>query len=154
MQFLGKKRVYRIRFSIVLKIIGEEMYNKVIQENKMKENRSEQKEALETLVEFNQRLVKNMNIIVKELSGKRLDDTDKFLKGIVDAMNWEINVMNGTMSLLNEGKQRVDKEEFNHKILNLGAAIKDKDDTKMADAITQLIPEFENLGNAAQEVIA
>lgn len=120
----------------------------------MKENRKEQKEALETLVEFNQRLVKNMNIIVKELSGKRLDDTDKFLKGIIDAMNWEINVMNGTMSLLNEGKQRVDKEEFNHKILNLGAAIKDKDDSKMADAITQLIPEFENLGNAAQEVIA
>lgn len=154
MQFLGKKRVYRIRFSIVLKIIGEEMYNKVIQENKMKENRSEQKEALETLVEFNQRLVKNMNIIVKELSGKRLDDTDKFLKGIVDAMNWEISVMNGTMSLLNEGKQRVDKEEFNNKILNLGAAINDKDDSKMADAITKLIPEFENLGNAAQEVIA
>ena len=118
------------------------------------ENRAEQKEALETLVEFNQRLVKNMNIIVKELSGKRLDDTDKFLKGIIDAMNWEINVMNGTMSLLNEGKQRVDKEEFNHKILNLGAAIKDKDDSKMAEAITQLIPEFENLGNAAQEVIA
>lgn len=30
------------------------------------------------LLEFNERLVKNMNIIVKELSGKRLDDTDKF----------------------------------------------------------------------------
>mgnify|MGYP001167261745 len=30
------------------------------------ENRAEQKEALETLVEFNQRLVKNMNIIIKE----------------------------------------------------------------------------------------
>ncbi|MCI6064530.1 molecular chaperone [bacterium] len=118
----------------------------------MKNNRTEQKEALETLVEFNQRLVKNMNIIVKELSGQRLDDTDKFLKGIVDAMNWEINVMNGTMTLLNEGKQRVDKQAFNKKILNLGAAIKDKNDAAMAKAITELIPEFENLGNAAEEV--
>ena len=31
----------------------------------MEQNREEQKEALETLIEFNQRLVKNMNIIVK-----------------------------------------------------------------------------------------
>ena len=59
----------------------------------MEENRLEQKEALQTLVEFNERLVKNMNIIVKELSGQRLDDTDKFLKGILDAVNWEVQVM-------------------------------------------------------------
>lgn len=118
------------------------------------DNRTEQKEALETLVEFNQRLVKNMNIIVKELSGQRLDDTDKFLKGIVDAMNWEINVMNGTMTLLNEGKQRIDKEAFNNKILKLGTAIRDKNDLAMAKAITELIPEFENLGSTAEEVMA
>lgn len=118
------------------------------------DNRTEQKEALETLVEFNQRLVKNMNIIVKELSGQRLDDTDKFLKGIVDAMNWEINVMNGTMTLLNESKQRIDKEAFNNKILKLGTAIRDKNDLAMAKAITELIPEFENLGSAAEEVMA
>nr|WP_138347034.1 molecular chaperone [Roseburia hominis] len=120
----------------------------------MMENRKEQKEALETLVEFNERLVKNMHIIVKELSGNRLEDTDKFLKAIVDAMNWEIAVMNGTMTLLNEGKQRVDKDTFNKKVLEFGTAINSKNDVAMADAITQLIPEFENLGNAAKEVIA
>lgn len=53
----------------------------------MENTKKEQQEALETLVEFNERLLKNMKIIVKELSGKRLDDTDKFLKAIVDAMN-------------------------------------------------------------------
>ena len=79
------------------------------------ENRAEQKEALETLVEFNERLIKNMTIIIKELSGERLDDTDKFLNGIVSAINWEVQVMNGTMELLNEGKTRIDKEEFNQK---------------------------------------
>ena len=45
----------------------------------MQSTREEQKEALETLVEFNERLLKNMKIIVKELSGARLDDTDIFL---------------------------------------------------------------------------
>ena len=119
----------------------------------MEENRLEQKEALQTLVEFNERLVKNMNIIVKELSGQRLDDTDKFL-GILDAVNWEVQVMNGTMELLNEGKERINKEEFNNKILELSKALKAKDDAKQAEAIRDLIPAFESLEEAAKEVIA
>ena len=120
----------------------------------MEDNRAEQKEALETLVEFNGRLVKNMEILIKELSGARLEDTDKFLKGIIDAINWEVQVMNGTMDLLNEGKIRIRKEEFNQKILALGEAIKAKDDEKMAVAVKALVPAFEELGQAAQEVIA
>lgn len=120
----------------------------------MEDKRTEQKEALEVLVEFNERLVKNMNIIVKELSGARLDDTDKFLKGITDAMNWEIQVLNGTMELLNEGKERVNKESFNASVIKLSDAIQAKDDTAMAAAFTELIPVFENLGTSAKEVIA
>ncbi len=118
------------------------------------ENREEQKEALETLVEFNERLVKNMKIIVKELSGERLDDTDKFLKSIVDAINWEVQVMNGTMELLNEGKNRINKESFNEKIIALSNALKEKDDVKQAKAIENLISEFELLEDAAKEVTA
>lgn len=120
----------------------------------MEDNRAEQKEALEVLVEFNERLVKNMNIIIKELSGARLDDTDNFLKGIIDAINWEIQVMNGTMGLLNEGKERIEKEKFNAAVVELGNAVAAKDDSKMAEAFKKLVPEFENLGNAAKEVIA
>ena len=45
----------------------------------MEDNRAEQIEALQVLEEFNGRLVKNMEIIVKELSGERLDDTDQLL---------------------------------------------------------------------------
>lgn len=121
---------------------------------KIMENRAEQKEALETLVEFNQRLVKNMNIIIKELEGERLDDTDKFLNGIVNAINWEVQVMNGTMGLLNDGRKRIDKEVFNKKILDLASAIEKNDDAKQAEAIQNLIPEFEKLENTAKEVIS
>ena len=46
----------------------------------MEDIRKEQKEALQTLMEFNEKLVKNMNIIIKELTGNRLDDTDNFLR--------------------------------------------------------------------------
>lgn len=120
----------------------------------MEDNRAEQKEALEVLAEFNERLVKNMKIIIKELSGGRLEDTDKFLKSIIDAMNWEIQVMNGTMALLNEGKERIVKEQFNISVVRLSDAVTEKDDSRMAEAFKSLLPEFENLGMAAKEVIA
>lgn len=120
----------------------------------MIENRAEQKEALEILTEFNVGLVKNMRIIVKELSGERLDDTDAFLKGILEAMNWEIQVVNGTLELLNEDKMRIDKAEFNTKVVALSEAVAENDDAKMATSFTELIPMFETLGAAAMEVIA
>lgn len=119
----------------------------------MKEIRMEQKEALETLAGFNQGLVKNMNMIIRELRGERLDDTDNFLEGILNAMNWEIEVMNGTMDLLNDGKERIQKNSFNERILGLAAAVKEKDDEKIAVAIQELIPEFENLQSAAVEIL-
>lgn len=119
----------------------------------MKDNREIQKEALETLVEFNERLLKNMKILVKELSGARLDDTDQFLKGITDAMNWEIQVMNRTMELLNDGMERINKTVFNNKILQMNAAVAEQDDAKTAEAIKELIPEFENLQAAAASVL-
>lgn len=120
----------------------------------MEDNRAEQKEALEVLIEFNERVLKNMKIIVKELSGERLDDTNQFLKGIADALNWEIQVVNGTMDMLNDGKERINKEEFNASVIKLSDAIKADDDAKMAAAFTDLIPLFENLGEAAREVTA
>ena len=113
----------------------------------MEDSREEQIEALKTLYEFNQRLLKNMRIVIKELSGERLDDTDNFVKGIIDAMNWE-------MSVLNENEVRIEKEEFNRKIIMFGEAVNAKNDYKMAEAIKGLITEFEKLENAVAEVIA
>ncbi len=120
----------------------------------MEDNRAEQKEALEVLIEFNERVLKNMRIIVKELSGERLEDTNQFLRGIADALNWEIQVVNGTMDMLNDGKERINKEEFNAAVIKLSDAIKADEDAAMAAAFTELIPLFENLGAAAREVTA
>lgn len=119
----------------------------------MEDTRREQIEALEVLAEFNQRLLKNMRIVVKELSGARLEDTDMLIKSIIDAMNWEIQVVNGTMEVLNEGEQRVDKEDFNKKVLAVGAAVAAKEDAELAKAFEEVIPSFEKLGEAASVVI-
>lgn len=120
----------------------------------MEDNRKEQLEALEVLGEFNERLVKNMKIIAKELSGSRLDDTDKFLKSIIDAINWEIQVVNGTLDVLNEGKERLNKEDFNAAVISLSNAINDNSDTEMAEEFRKITPVFGQLGVSIKEVIA
>ena len=119
----------------------------------MEDNRKEQTEALDTLLKFNGRLINNMQIIVKELSGNRLEDTDKFLKSILDAMNWEIQVVNGTMEVLNEGKERVSKEVFNNAVIALSDAVKANDDAKMVEAFIPIILVFERLGESVKEVV-
>lgn len=124
------------------------------EDNIMEDNRKEQLEALEILGEFNERLVKNMKIIAKELSGSRLDDTDKFLKSIIDAINWEIQVVNGTLDVLNEGKERLNKEDFNAAVISLSNAINDNNDTEMAEEFRKITPVFEQLGVSIKEVIA
>ena len=119
----------------------------------MEDQRREKVEALEVLVEFNGRLVKNIGILVKELSGNRLDDTDNFLQSIINAINWEIKVMNGTMDVLNEGQIRIDKDSFNQSAVALGKAVASKDDAKMAEAFANITPAFEQLGKVAGGVL-
>lgn len=119
----------------------------------MENSRSEQMEALKTLEEFNGKLVGNMKSLVNELSGNRLDDTDKLLKTVIDSLNWEINVVNLTMEVLNDGKTRVDKDDFNKSVSALSEAISSGDDYKMANQFREVIKVFEGLDVAIKEVV-
>lgn len=118
----------------------------------MEDNRKEQIEALEVLSDFNKRLMQNIPIAVKELSGERLEDTDNFIKSIIDAMNWEIQVVNGTMDVLNEGRKRIEKEDFNSRIVAIADAVNSHNDAALATAFQDALPYFETLGKAAEEV--
>ena len=85
-------------------------------------------EALETLVQFNGRLLGNLPTLIGELSGNRQPDTDTYLKNIVDVIGWEITVINATAPLLAEARTHMDKEHFNQSILAVN--------TKRLDALT------------------
>lgn len=120
----------------------------------MENNRQEQREALEVLMGFNDRLVGNMRTITGELLNGRKEDTDKFLKDIMDSVNWEIGVMNGTLSMINEGKVRIDKEQFNQKLMEFSRKIQAEGDKEKVEAVQILIPAFEKLGDAIKEILA
>ena len=120
----------------------------------MEDKRAEQIEALATLAEYNEKVLKNIPILVRELRGERLEDTDKFLTAIVNAINWEVQVLNGTLDVLNEKEENVSKENVNQKILALSDALKAKDDKAQAEAFEQLIPELELIEKTINAVVA
>ncbi len=119
----------------------------------MENSRSEQMEALKVLEEFNGRLISNMKSLVNELSGNRLEDTDKLLKTVIDSLNWEIQVVKSTMDVLNDGTTRVDKDSFNKAIVSLSEAISSGDDNRMAGQFQETIKVFENLDLAVKAVV-
>ena len=86
---------------------------------------AEQFEALETMAGFNERLLKNLPTLIAELSGNRQPDTEV----------------------------RIDKEDFNQKVVALNSALSSRKDSEIASALENLIPCFEQLGIVVGEVI-
>lgn len=119
----------------------------------MEDMRAQQIEALEVLEGYNKRLIKSMKNIIPELEGERKEDTDKFLDEIVKGINWEIGILNGTMTLLNETRERIRKEDINSSILKLSKALERKKDSEIAASMKETLPVFENFGKAAEEVL-
>lgn len=120
----------------------------------METNVMEQMEALQTLAQFNDRLLKNLPTIISELTENRKPDTDVYLKNIIDIIGWEISVINATSPLLEKAQTHMDKEHFNQSVLALNEALSSGADAKVAAALRDLIPHFETLKTAAEEVLA
>lgn len=119
----------------------------------METTRKEQIEALEALLHFNDKLVKNMEILSDELSGVRLSDTDKLLQSVIDGMNWEIQILGATLDLINEEEIRVDKEQLNEGLAAFSKAYQHKNDLEMALVLHRLSTVFEDIGTAASKTV-
>lgn len=121
----------------------------------MEDLREQQLEALTVVSEYIGKLVPNMKTVSGELRNGRLEDTEEFLNQILNGMNWCIEVFNGTRDLVNEKQERINKNAINEKILELGEALKGKDDKKTADLLeTAVVPFLNDLKAAADEITA
>lgn len=119
----------------------------------MEDIRREQLEALEALTDYSPRLIKAMKAVTEELKGNRQPDTDEYLKSIVDGINWEIEVLNGTMSLMNEKTVKIDKEGANEIFTEFSTVYQRKDDAGLALLLEEkVIPFFEELERIAKSV--
>lgn len=121
----------------------------------MDELRIQQREVLETVLEYTEKLKKGINEILDELKVCRKHDTIDFLRQIVDGLNWVIEAVNGTLPMLNEGKVRIVKESVNQAVNSLSEALRISDDIKIAEALeTQMLPFLSVLREASEEVLA
>lgn len=119
----------------------------------MEDNRAEQIEALEVLAEYSPKLLKGMKAVTEELEGNRQPDTDEYLLAVINGMNWEIQVLNGTLSLINEKSEQIVKEDANRLFVHFSDLYQGKNDRAMAEAFRQeIIPFFEKLDGIARNI--
>lgn len=120
----------------------------------MEDIRNEQIEALRVMVEYIPKLKKGMTTVAAELSGERLPDTDEYLVKVIEGLNWVIEVLNGTLSLINEKETRLDKGKINESAIAFSSAYKAKDDAEMALLLNTELTDFVNsFEQTAQELI-
>lgn len=119
----------------------------------MIENRKEQVEAVNAMREYNVKLLKALKEISAELKGERKEDTAEYLDYIFRGVNWEFQVIDGSIELLNEEKENVSKENINDMIAEINVAYLSKEDEKLAALIDEkMIPFFENMGDVVQSI--
>lgn len=120
----------------------------------MEDIRQQQIEAMEELKSYNKKLVKAVREIIIELKGEDRTDTEDFLKQIVEGINWEIQVVNGTLDYINEDENLLDKEQFNQAVLNHNEAINTKDNGKLAESFeVNILPYLLKLDEIADKKI-
>ena len=115
---------------------------------------AEQIEALEVYIEYNKKLMNSINMLLLELREQRKDDTDEFQKKIIEGLNWEIQILNGTLSLINQIEERINNNEVNQQVLKLGEALKTGEDKEIADSFEKdILPEFTRVEEIIQTVL-
>lgn len=116
--------------------------------------KEQQVEALQVLTEYSVKLIKGMKTSAEELMGCRKEDTDEFLRMVLDGVNWELNVLNGCLSLINEEEKVLDKNRANETILDFQQVFSSKNDEAISKAITEkLIPLVEQITEAAKKTV-
>ena len=125
------------------------------EEDNMEDNRKEQVEALEALKDYNPKICKALKEIIPELRGEKKEDTQEYIEHIFRGVNWELQVINGTMELLNEKEQQVSKDSLNEMIVQVNDAYTSKEGEKLAQIIeTELLPFVERLESYIGKALA
>ncbi len=117
----------------------------------MGDNRQDQIEALQALADYTGRLNTAMEAVAKELCSQKEEDTDEFLKQIIEGINWSIQVVNGTLEFINEDETKLDKEEINDRVLAFSRAYQSGNDKVCGFALINLIPIFKKIHEVASQ---
>lgn len=113
---------------------------------------TQQLEALKVVAPYCAKIENAINNVVGELNGKRLEDTDEYIKSIQNGLNWIIEVYNGTRDLVNKDSVVVDKDTVNAAILKMNSAGTAKNDVMLAEAFTEVGGFVKSFREAAEKL--
>ena len=102
----------------------------------------EKKEALKATGEYLEKLIPGIGTLCEELKGNRQPDTDEFQKQCIDGLNWVIEIYNRVTDVVDMKKIHTEKQELNASLMELGAAIRDKEDEKIARILEEVVVPF------------
>ena len=109
------------------------------------DNMQEEKlEALKATGEYLEKLIPGIKTLCGELRGERQEDTDDFQKQCIDGLNWVIEIYNRISDIIDAEKIHTEKQALNDKLIELGTAIKNKEDAKIADLLESGVLPFLN----------
>lgn len=124
-------------------------------EKSMENNVQEmQIEALTEVFEYNKKLINALSSVTVELRGAQQEDTKEYLDYILKGLNWVIQVVNGTMTMINKDEEKINKENVNDIVLKLNAAIKDENNMEIANIIeTGILPFVSRVSECARDIV-
>jgi hypothetical protein len=116
--------------------------------------REQKKEALQAVDEYLQKLIPGMGTLCGELRGNRQSDTDVFLNQCVDGLNWVIEAYNRASDVMEAERIHNSKQEMNERLVDLGTAIRDKEDGKIAEILEHaVVPFLKDLSEAIEQSV-
>lgn len=120
----------------------------------MEDLRAEQIEALQTLVGYTPKLLGGIETSAGELLGERKEDTDGFLRLVIDGINWVLNIVNACLDMINEGEVRLDKEAANDASVRFSKAFATGDDATIGNSLlADVKPLIEEITAACEKVL-
>lgn len=101
-----------------------------------------QYDALKDGADYAMRLVPAIREILPELRGEKQDDTEDFKNQIFEGINYIVEIVNGTLSLINEKEVILNREGIEEKMQQLISSVDKKDDVEIAKALEEGILPF------------
>lgn len=120
----------------------------------MEDLREQKLEALQAAKEYLEKLIPGFQELIPELKGNKQADTDEFFKQCLDGLNWIIEIYNRVSDIINEDSVKIEREDFNNKIIRFNDAMKSNMDARKAESLeTDIIPFLMILKNTIDEIL-
>lgn len=120
----------------------------------MDELRTKQMEVLETVCEYNVKLISGIQDVIEIVHEDEAVDPE-YLNLIIEGINWVIQVTNLTLPLLNQDHERINKDQVSNTMNHLSSALLEGESNKIADILQNGVLLFlEDVEKAAKDVIA